>query len=135
LIVELDDKSHNRPKVIESDKFKDAAFKVAGIPLIRFKVQKSYARNDVAKILQQNIKFNGDALSDNLKVTEVSALPVQKDIQVETKAKDIEGKLCPKCSSVMVQKKANKGKYAGNIFLACSAYPKCKTILPVEVSG
>jgi len=134
-VIELDDKSHNRAKAIESDKFKDAAFKVAGIPLIRFKAQKSYARNDVIKVLQQSIDFNGDALPNHSKIKEVATLPMKKVTQIKSMPKQTDDKLCPKCSSTMVQKKPSSGKYAGKVFLACSAYPKCKTILPVEVAG
>jgi len=134
-VIELDDKSHNRPKVIESDKFKDAAFEVAGIPLIRFKAQKSYVINEIAMSLQQSIGFNGNVLSEAPKIKSVSIPPVQKDIQVKPAPKEKQAKLCPKCSSALIQRKATKGKHAGNVFLACSAYPKCKTILPLEASS
>lgn len=40
--IELDDKSHQRKDRIERDEFVNAAFESAGIPLIRFKCQKSY---------------------------------------------------------------------------------------------
>jgi len=34
--------------------------------------------------------------------------------------------VCPKCGSLMVKRKARKGKYAGNEFYGCSTYPKCR---------
>lgn len=36
------------------------------------------------------------------------------------------GLICPKCGSKLVLRTAKKGKYAGNEFLGCSAFPKCR---------
>lgn len=33
---------------------------------------------------------------------------------------------CPKCGSALVERVAKSGPNAGNRFLACSAYPKCR---------
>ncbi len=35
---------------------------------------------------------------------------------------------CPKCGSPLVKRNARKGKYAGQEFLGCSGYPKCRYI-------
>ncbi|MGB5441845.1 MAG: topoisomerase DNA-binding C4 zinc finger domain-containing protein, partial [Gammaproteobacteria bacterium] len=35
-------------------------------------------------------------------------------------------KVCPKCSSQLVRRVAKKGSNAGNDFLACSSFPKCR---------
>lgn len=40
---------------------------------------------------------------------------------------------CPKCGSEMVLRTAKKGKYAGQKFWGCSAFPDCKSILKYEV--
>lgn len=56
----------------------------------------------------------------------------QKAIHAKTEAKEKEGKKCPKCSAVMVRKDPTRGKYAGKHFFACSGYPTCKTIIPIE---
>lgn len=40
--------------------------------------------------------------------------------------------ICPKCGSNLVKKSAKKGSFAGNEFLGCSGYPKCKYIKPIE---
>lgn len=40
--VELDDRSHERTDRRERDEFLDAAFETAGVPLVRFKVQRRY---------------------------------------------------------------------------------------------
>jgi restriction system protein len=36
---------------------------------------------------------------------------------------------CPQCSSVMVERTAKKGKWAGNKFWGCPRFPKCKGIV------
>ena len=38
LVVELDDKSHQRPEARERDRFKDNALAAAGVPILRVKV-------------------------------------------------------------------------------------------------
>jgi hypothetical protein len=38
LVIELDDKSHQRPEVRERDRFKDGALASAGVPILRVKV-------------------------------------------------------------------------------------------------
>ncbi len=35
---------------------------------------------------------------------------------------------CPKCGSPLARRSAKKGKYAGQEFLGCTAYPKCRYI-------
>ena len=37
---------------------------------------------------------------------------------------------CPKCSSPMVKRIAQKGRNSGKEFLACSAFPKCRYTEP-----
>ena len=36
---------------------------------------------------------------------------------------------CPKCGSAMVERVAKRGANKGEIFMACSAYPKCKYVV------
>lgn len=36
---------------------------------------------------------------------------------------------CTKCGADMVKRTATKGKNAGNDFLGCSAFPKCRSVL------
>jgi DNA topoisomerase-1 len=44
--------------------------------------------------------------------------------------------LCPECGKhTLVLRMATKGKNKGNPFLACSGYPKCKTISPLKPIG
>lgn len=48
LVVELDDSSHASAKAQESDSVKDRAFAAAGLPVARFKAQRTYDVNEVA---------------------------------------------------------------------------------------
>ena len=41
--------------------------------------------------------------------------------------------LCPKCNKGhLIERKATRGKNAGNIFYGCSNYPRCKNVVTVE---
>ena len=42
---------------------------------------------------------------------------------------------CPQCSSIMVERIAKKGKWAGNSFWGCSRFPKCKGIIRKQRNG
>lgn len=41
-------------------------------------------------------------------------------------------KTCPSCSSAMILRVASKGAQAGQKFWVCSAYPKCKAVVPAN---
>lgn len=49
--VELDDSTHQRPDRIERDDFLNQAMSRAGIPLLRFPVQKTYSPRELVKAL------------------------------------------------------------------------------------
>lgn len=38
---------------------------------------------------------------------------------------------CPTCGSAMVKRTAKQGANAGNMFWGCSAYPKCRGVVPI----
>src|SRR5690606_29324268 len=48
--IELDDRSHNRPKRQERDRFVNQAFRAAGLPLVRIPVRQRY---DVVELRQE----------------------------------------------------------------------------------
>jgi restriction system protein len=52
-------------------------------------------------------------------------------LQLESKTKIVSSvpPNCPLCSSVMVERTARKGKWAGNTFWGCPNFPKCKGIV------
>lgn len=53
--IELDDASHNRAHRIERDRFVNAAFEDAGIPLLRVKTQKDYDAGAIRKLIDKAI--------------------------------------------------------------------------------
>lgn len=110
--IELDDSSHNQSKQKERDAFVEGACKSANFPLIRFVAKATYTINDIQKALSQYLpKLQNNAINHLLVELEAPAV-----------------KYCPKCSSELVTRTSKKGKTAGNEFLGCSAFPKCRYI-------
>ena len=58
--IELDDASHNNEDRKKRDDFIDKAFKSAGIPLIRFKAQRSYHINTTKDLIETEIYKNSE---------------------------------------------------------------------------
>ena len=115
--IELNDSSHNSKKRKERDNFLEAACSSAGIPLVQIKAQATYKVTEIK-----------DSISSHLpKIETDSTQEATKNKPPENITSD---KICPKCSSVMAVKVANKGKNIGNEFWACSAFPKCRHIEP-----
>ena len=48
---------------------------------------------------------------------------------------DAAGLACPKCDAPLVRRVAKRGENAGNEFWGCSAFPKCRTIVPIDNPG
>jgi len=40
--------------------------------------------------------------------------------------------VCTDCGAVLVKHQARKGKYAGQYFLACTNFPKCRKIVLIK---
>ncbi len=97
-VVELDDRTHDMQDRKERDEFVDEALKSAGIPLIRYPVQRAYRTDEVRQKLNPVFVYG-----ENLKI-------------------------CPRCSSPLVKKKAGKGRHAGKEFWGCSGFPDCRYI-------
>lgn len=116
--IELNDKSHQQTKRRNRDQFLKQALHTADVPLVMFPAKSGYA---VPEVRSQIAKAVATEPTESL-----SALP-NEDV---SDVKD-ENKVCPKCSSPMVRRKAAKGAHAGKEFWGCSNYPKCKAILPV----
>jgi len=53
-VIELDDRSHERPSRKDRDEFVDAALASAGIPVIHFRAASQYNRNEVADRMKVN---------------------------------------------------------------------------------
>lgn len=57
LVIELDDRSHSLPARQKRDQFFDAALKVAAVPVLRVPARRSYAPDEIRRLVQ-------DALSE-----------------------------------------------------------------------
>jgi len=110
--IELDDSSHNQSKQKIRDAFIEGACKSADFPLIRFVAKATYTVNDIQKALIQDLpSLQNDVTNHPLVELDPPAV-----------------KTCPKCSSELITRTSKKGKTAGNEFLGCSAFPKCRYI-------
>lgn len=64
----------------------------------------------------QSIKENSDTISKLEKIESTNDSP------------EIAEEICPKCGGKLVKRMAKTGKYAGNYFMGCTNYPKCRYI-------
>ena len=53
-------------------------------------------------------------------------LALVNDVQVSPQVTIEKPKTCPKCSGELVERTAKRGPNAGNTFLGCSSFPKCR---------
>ena len=53
-------------------------------------------------------------------------LALVNDVQISPQVTIEKPKLCPKCSGELVERTAKRGPNAGNTFLGCSNFPKCR---------
>jgi restriction system protein len=53
-------------------------------------------------------------------------LALVNDVQVSPQVIIEKPKVCPKCSGELVERTAKRGPNAGNMFLGCSNFPKCR---------
>jgi len=58
---------------------------------------------------------NGDAL-----------LVLIRDVQTSPHVETTKAPICPKCGAELVERTARRGANAGNLFLGCSSFPKCR---------
>ncbi len=125
----------------------------AQLPLARFKVQATY---DAAVIRASLFKALGVVevvavpapvvtqesvldIVDKPSITNATTTTESKTAdEISNKNKlelvdsGIKLELCPECSAVMLKRKAKNGASAGKLFWICSAYPKCRGMLPIK---
>ena len=118
--IELDDSSHHKMDRQKRDKFMDAVFQTAKLPLLRFPVQRAYNTKEIATQIAPILK--GET--------------IPPDTQMQTlKTNDSSKKavpLCPKCGIPMVLRTMKKGKYQGKQFYICPNYQRCRQVKPVQ---
>ena len=112
LVIELDDKSHDRADRKERDDFVDKAFAAAGMEVLHVPVRVSY----VLEVVRSEIK----AAMSRIK-SPAADRPMAGDVPI-----------CPNCRTSMVQRTASKGPQKGKFFWGCENYPNCRTTVPIR---
>lgn len=77
-----------------------------------------------AKFTQQAIDFASDKPVTLIDGNEL--LSLIHEVQTEPKIETVKQNVCPRCGSELVERQAKRGAHAGNVFLGCSAFPKCR---------
>jgi hypothetical protein len=138
--VELDDKSHHMNRRKDRDAFMVGLCNTISLPLIQVPAQGAYSVSDIRAKVLAAVNLVGAELDFSAKSHEEPITEAHSDIlhagieSPETKppvAKS-EGPVCPKCSLPMVRRRAKSGANAGQEFWGCSAFPKCRSIIPVS---
>ena len=115
--VELDDSSHKQNDRQERDEFVESVCKVAGLPLLRFPVQREYNSREIAAQIAPFLKDK----------VEVAVAPSQPEINKQVGSVP----LCPKCGIPMVLRTVAQGEHKGKQFYGCQNYPRCREMKPV----
>lgn len=76
------------------------------------------------KFTQQAIDFASDKPVTLIDGNEL--LSLINEVQTEPKVETVKQNVCPRCGSELVERQAKRGAHAGNAFLGCSAFPKCR---------
>ncbi|MGF1886360.1 DUF2726 domain-containing protein [Photobacterium profundum] len=103
--VELNDSSHDNADRENRDKFLADAMYSAGVPLVFITAKRNYVASEVRSAIE----------------------PYLKKIQNHSEFEPLI-KLCPKCSSPLIERTSKKAEHKGEMFLGCSAFPKCRFI-------
>lgn len=140
--IELDDKSHERRDRRERDSFLVSLCQAASLPLIRVPAKRAYSVQALRSQVLASLGMEQEPAPElpTLPTTTPEAQPAQTepehsaaepigDIQNNASA-DVPA--CPKCSASMVRRQAKAGANAGQEFWGCSAFPKCRTIIPLS---
>lgn len=114
--IELDDASHKQNNRQERDDFVEKVCRVAGLPLLRFPVQREYNPREIAV---QIAPFVSEKVS--------SSVAQQPQVNKQVGAVP----LCPKCGIPMVLRTVAQGEYKGKQFYGCQNYPRCREMKPV----
>ncbi|MEP7135519.1 MAG: DUF2726 domain-containing protein [Chloroflexota bacterium] len=115
--IELDDSSHKRNDRQERDEFVESVCQVAGLPLLRFPVQREYNSREIAAQISPFLKDKVD----------VAIAPSQPEINKQVGSVP----LCSKCGVPMVLRTVAQGEHKGKQFYGCPNYPRCREMKPV----
>jgi len=79
------------------------------------------------KSFQSNVFSSSELDQFEQKISQLRDLNIStKDHVANLKNRHSSNSICPKCGSELKQRQAKRGKSAGNYFLGCSNFPKCR---------
>lgn len=136
-VVELTGKHINRQCPPECNDLLAEALSQAGIRLIRFAYPTNCSFQEVRDILAENLSLVPDGYNDSKQQQISSALRDAQRIQERTPAvtfrvsSEEPALKCPSCGQKLVMLTSTKGVNRGKRFWACTAFPKCKTVIPI----
>jgi len=110
--IELDDRSHERPDRRERDRFVEAVFAAAGLPLVRVPVSAEYDIPTLAAGLR-------------------AALATPPRLDRPSSRSGTVPPACPTCQTIMVLRTTRTGTNAGKRFYGCTNYPRCHGMVPL----
>ncbi|HEX7654570.1 MAG TPA: DUF2726 domain-containing protein [Verrucomicrobiae bacterium] len=118
--IELDDKSHDRADRKLRDELMGEVFSNAQLPLVRVPVKHGYVPAEIESALVDYLPN-----AQQPQTTETTIVVERHENQNGAIA-------CPKCGAQMVLRKAKAGPNAGGQFWGCTAFPRCRTVLPLS---
>lgn len=125
--IELDDKSHRRRKRKRRDEFLDELCQSVSLPLVRIKAAAAYSVPELRSRVLMAVGHRAEpTLMDTM--AEPIADGARKTPYIPSKPG---APPCPKCAAPMVRRRATAGARAGQEYWSCSAFPQCRTIVPV----
>jgi very-short-patch-repair endonuclease len=129
-LIELDDLTHKSVKRQARDSFLDTALNAAGIPILHIKAQSAYAVSEIRQQLLTHFDFLENKTEKDMSHQVVD---LNDSNQIQPISDKIEAEeTCTDCGAPMVKRQAKKGKFAGRYFMACSNFPKCRKIIPIN---
>jgi len=120
--VELDDGSGDNPRRSVRDGFLENACLAAGLSLVRISEENRDSVHEVRQRILEGLHELHPGQPENGACCEES--PGADDTPV-----------CPKCSSVMVRRRINKGPRTGRMYWSCSRFPRCMGALPIQTDS
>lgn len=128
-VIELDDQRHKSAKRQKRDSFLDSALGSAGIPIVHIRAQNAYSVVDIQNQLRNLLSMAGKSEANPPR----SAAEPNDQGKTQPVSDDTETiEICPDCGGKLVKRQAKKGKFAGQHFMACSNFPKCRKIIPIK---
>ncbi len=113
----------------------------AGLPLLRIKASRTYAVAELRRRVESTITPQSDTPEEPVipSISELNTHTPESDSSEEpalplvvTTNVEAVSQTCPKCGESMVIRQAKTGTNAGNEFWGCSAFPKCRTVVPID---